>query len=146
MKSPLRRSRKRDGHFNGELKVSEALGRTRKKSPRQRRREAGPRTSQNTTSKCPALVPRAGAKDFPVMHPGGSDGGGLSSQCSSSCERKAEGSQVGRTREEVVSAQAHLSVQEEAGVFPAQVRARKRCQLGRHSWDCHSRQGWDQPR
>ena len=27
------------------------------------------------------------------------------------------------------------------GAFPAQVRARKRCQLGRHSGDCHSWQG-----
>ena len=36
--------------------------------------------------------------------------------------RLSEGSQVGRTREEVVSAQAHQLVQEEAGVFPGHLR------------------------
>lgn len=51
---------------DGELKVFKALRRTGKKSPEQRRRGTGPRTSQNTTSKCPGLVPRVGAKDFLV--------------------------------------------------------------------------------
>lgn len=51
---------------DGELKVFEALRRTWKKSPGQRRRGTGPRTSQNTTSKCPGLVPRVGAEDFLV--------------------------------------------------------------------------------
>lgn len=59
----------RDGRSDGELKVSEALARTCKKSPGQRRREIGSRTGPNTTSKCPGLVPRAGAKDFLVMSP-----------------------------------------------------------------------------
>lgn len=51
-----------------------SLGKNMQKSPGQRR-ETGPRTGPNTTSKCPGLVPRAGAKDFLVMSPWGSDGG-----------------------------------------------------------------------
>lgn len=86
------------------------------------------------------------------MCPGGSDSGGLSSQCSSSLRgRLSEESWVGRTREEVVSAQAHLLVQEEAGVFPGHLR--KGSELGSDASlggtvgtatlgsGCHTRQG-----
>lgn len=88
------------------------------------------------------------------MHPGGSDGGGLSSQCSPSHEREAEGSQVGRTREEVVSAQAPLSVQEEPGGFSCPGQSSEAMPAWEAQWGLPQLagaatlgwEGWDQPR
>lgn len=84
----------------------------------------------------------------------------LTSQCPSSREMKAEGAVVGRTRttrEEVISAQVHPSVQEEAGTLPG--HRGKGSELGKHSWlgrhdrGCHALvrvamlgAGWGQPR
>lgn len=59
----------------------------------------------------------------------------LTSQCPSSREMKTEGAVVGRTRttrEEVISAQVHPSVQEDAGTLPGHRRTGS--ELGKLSW------------
>lgn len=62
------------------LKVSEALGRTRKKKPRAEKEGSWPKDQPEHYIKVSwAGAPRAGTKDFPAMCPGGSDSGGLSS-------------------------------------------------------------------
>lgn len=88
------------------------------KSPGRRRRGTGPGTSQNTTSKCPGLLSRVGAKDFLVSE----STNGLMLDIFPLPSLLQDEGRGGQGRGENLGRGGHVSagllVEEEAGILP----------------------------